>query len=328
MLDTIRASAQVEIVHWQSLSGWQYNKVRDYKHKMIRLSNGATIFLQYFFASRSLTLFFSASKVQHGSNAVPYDFNKAYVVKDIIDKTVNNELNIDLTTDNFNVCRVDINRDFSYNDEQTAEEVMKFAKKIIPARCEKWCDYPTGFTSRTKRDGLRGYRKDKDPKMQGQLEKPTIRFEFQMSKKKIKRIVGFRPDLSTILTKEVLLIKAWNLLLKERGLDNPISSQSELYRKSRKYLSNSLRTTLHQMNENPSFSDKDQRTKQLAVIRKMKKARICPYSCEVPIDLTVNICNAIKNNAKEGLLCFQQYAIYISYPVKDAIAEKWYLDTS
>ena len=205
---------------------------------------------------------------------------------------------------------------------------MKFAKKFIPARCEKWCDYPTGFTSRTKQDGLRGYRKDKDPKMQGQLEKPTIRFEFQMSKKKIKRIVGFRPDLSTILTKEVLLIKAWNLLLRERGLDNPVSSQPELYRKSRKYLSNSLRTTLHQMNENPSFSDKDQRTKQLAVIRKMKKARICPYSCEVPIDLTVNICNAIKNNAKEGLLCFQQYAIYISYPVKDAIAEKWYLDTS
>lgn len=328
MLDTIRASAQVEIVPWQAISGWQYNKARDYKHKMVRLSNGATIFLQYFFASRSLTLFFSASKVQHGSNAVPYDFSKANIVKEIIDKTVNDELYLDLTTDDFKVCRVDVNRDFSYNDEQTAEAVMKFAKKIIPARCEKWCDYPTGFTSRTKRDGLRGYRKDKDPKMQGQLEKPTIRFEFQMSKKKIKKIVGFRPDLSTILTKEVLLIKAWNLLLKERGLDNPVSSQSELYRKSRKYLSNSLQTTLHQMNENPSFSDKDQRTKQLAVIRKMKKARICPYSCEVPIDLTVNICNTIMNNPKEGLLCSTPHTICIHIPAEDAISEKWYLDTS
>ena len=82
------------------------------------------------------------------------------------------------------------------------------------------------------------------------------------------------------------------------------------------------------MNESPSFSDKDQRTKQLAVIRKMKKARICPYSCEVPIDLTVNICNTIKKNSKEGLLCSKQYAIYINYPAEDAIAEKWYLDTS
>jgi hypothetical protein len=266
--------------------------------------------------------------VQHGSNAVPYDFSKAYVVKDIIDKTVNDELNVTLTTDDFKVCRVDINRDFSYNDEKSAEEVMKFAKKILPARHEKRRDYPTGFTSRTKRDGLRGYRKDKDPKMQGQLEKPTIRFEFQMSKKKIKRIVGFRPDLSTILTKEVLLIKAWNLLLKERGLNNPVSSQSELYRKSRKYLSNSLQTTLRQMNENPSFSDKDQRTKQLAVIRKMKKARICPYSCEVPINLTVNICTTIKNKPKEGLLCSEQYTIYINYPAEDTTAIKWYIDTS
>lgn len=328
MLDTIRASAQVEIVRWQSLSGWRYDKMRDYKYKMVRLSNGATIFLQYFFASRSLTLFFSASKVQHGSNAVPYDFSMANVVKDIIDKTVNDELHIDLTTDDFKVCRVDINRDFLYNDEQTAEEVMKFAKKILPARCEKRCEYPTGFTLRTKRDGLRVYRKDKDPKMQGQLEKPTIRFEFQMSKKKIKRIVGFRPNLSTILTKEVLLIKAWNLLLRERGLDNPVSSQSELYRKSRKYLSNSLQTTLRQMNESPSFSDKDQRTKQLAVIRKMKKARICPYSCEVPIDLTMNICNTIKKNSKEGLLCSALHTICIHIPAEDAIAEKWYLDTS
>lgn len=328
MLDTIRASAQVEINRWQFLSDWRYNKMKDYKYKMVHLPNGATIFLQYFFASWSLTLFFSASKVQHGSNAVPYDFSKAYVVKDIIDKTVNDELHIDLTTDDFKVCRVDINRDFSYNDEQIAEEVMRFAKKILPARYEKRRDYPTGFTSRTKHDGLRVYRKDKDPKMQGQLEKPTIRFEFQMSKKKIKRIVGFRPSLSTILTKEVLLIKAWNLLLKERGLNNPVSSQSELYRKSRKYLSNSLQTTLRQMNENPSFSDKDQRTKQLAVIRKLKKSRICPYSCEVPIDLTVNICNTIKKNSKEGLLCSKQYAIYINYPAEDAIAEKWYLDTS
>lgn len=160
--------------------------------------------------------------------------------------------------------------------------------------------------------------------------KPTVRFEFQLDRKKIKRTIGFRPSLSILLTKEFLIKKCWNSLLKERGLDKPIFNQTCLYGAAQRYLTPKYARTLRQMNENPTFNSKALRTDHLAVIRTLKAVNICPYSCEVHIQLTVNCYSTTtKNNPQEDLLCTVFFnPSYACIAIQDTIAEKWYLDSS
>jgi hypothetical protein len=328
MLDTIRVSAQVEIDYWDYLNGWRFDSQRISQCKLITLPNGATIYMEYYLLSRQLTLCFSASRIQHGTNAVPFNFevNKVTAFKNILEKSINDELYVVLSCDDLMLCRLDINRDFSFQREKHADAVMAFLNKVLPARYEKRKKYKTGITSQNKKAGLRVYRKDKHPKTKKKM-KPTVRLELQLDRKRIERTFGFRPSLSSILQKEVLA-EVWDRLLQERGLDNPILNQSQLYKEARKYLTRSQFNTLRQMNDNPTFADKRQRRKQLEVVRKLKAAKLCPYSCEVPIKLIMNDYTTITNNSKEGLLCSKQYAIYINYPAEDATATKWYIDTS
>lgn len=246
--------------------------------------------------------------------------------KNTIEQVINDELYVILSCDDLLLCRLDINRDFSYKSEAKAKAVMAFFDKVLPSRYEKRRKYQTGMTSQNKKSGLRAYRKDKHPEIKKKM-KPTVRLELQLDRRRIERAFGFRPSLSNILQKEVL-VQVWNTLLQERGLDNPILCQSQLYRETRKYLTKSQTDTLHQMNEHPTFTDKKQRRKQLEVIRKLRAACLCPYACEVPITLAVNTYTSIKSNPKEDLLCCKQHAININNDEEDATATKWYIDTS
>ena len=328
MLDTIRVSTQIEIDYWEHLKGWTYNGKNMSKRKLIVLPNGATIFMEYYLLSRCLTLCFSASRIQHGSNAITFDFEfkKVNKFKNIIEQVINDELYVILSCDDLLLCRLDINRDFSYKSEAKAKSVMAFFEKVLPSRYEKRKNYQTGLTSQNKKSGLRAYRKDKHPKTKKKM-KPTVRLELQLDRRRIERAFGFRPSLSTILQKEIL-VEVWDRLLQERGLDNPILDQSQLYKAARKYLTRSQFNTLRQMNDNPTFSDKKQRRKQLEVIRKLKAVHLCPYACEVPIKLIANGYTTIMKNSEEDLLCSKQYAINTNAPEEDATATKWYIDTS
>ena len=328
MLDTIRVSAQIEIDYWEHLKGWDHNGKNMSKHKLVVLPNGATIFMEYYLLSRCLTLCFSASRIQHGTNAVTFDFefNKVSEFKNTIEKVINDELYVILSCDDLLLCRLDINRDFSYKSEAKAKAVMTFFEKVLPSRYEKRKNYETGMTSQNKKSGLRAYRKDKHPKTRKKM-KPTVRLELQLDRRRIERAFGFRPSLSTILQRNVLT-EVWDRLLQERGLDNPILDQSQLYRVARKYLTKGQFNTLRQMNENPSFSDTKQRRKQLEVIRNLKVAHLCPYACEVPVKLIVNDYTTITKNSMEDLLCFKQPSISTNDTQEDATATMWYIDTS
>ena len=328
MLDTIRVSALVEIYYWDYQNGWYYDADDVCNRKWVVLPNGATILMEYYLLSRCLNLYFSASRVQNGTNAIAFDyeFNKVNKFKNTINQVINDELHIVLSCDDLLLCRLDINRDFTFKKDAQANAVMAFFNKVLPGRCEKREDYETGMTSKSKNAGLRVYRKDEDPTVKEEM-KPTVRLELQLDRRRIERTFGFRPSLSTILQKEVL-VEVWDRLLQARGLDNPILNQSQLYKAARKHLTRSQFNTLRQMNENPTFDDKKQRRKQLEVIRKLKAAHLCPYACEVPIRLVMNDYATIMNNPKEGLLCSKQHAIYINFPAEDVTATKWYIDTS
>ena len=334
MLDTIHASTNVNISWFDELKGWKDRKNRrgtPYKEKNIYLKNSASVYMSYYPISRYLSIQFSASRVQHGSNAIAYDYSKSYLVEEAIANILADELHIGYTTADFQLSRLDLNKDFIYEDDKTAELVEDFARKILPARCEKRKDYDTGYTSQSKRGkGLRVYRKDKDvnlAKKQRDELPPTIRFEFEINKSKLKRVFRCKLNLHQILTVPYFATLAWNCMLSEYALDKVVLNQHQLYKEARKYLTNSELLTLKQMNENPSFDDKNLRRNQLAVIRKLKKAGICPYSCEVQLHFTKSIHQLIKTiHRKKNELC-RQRRNYALIDTNETVA-RWYLDSS
>ena len=296
MLDSIRVSTPIRIEPSDYTIDWEagIDEGVPYIDKLVRLPNGATVYMKYRY-TQLLTLYFSASRVQNGTNAIPYDFERRNVVKNAILKLLKDELGITyLKLTDFHICRLDLNRNFSYVNEKTATEVAEFSNKFLPLGYENRKDYDTGLTSQTRKGrGLRVYRKDKDKR--NPASEPTVRFEFQMDKKLVTRFFGYRPTLNEVLSNQVSIEKVWNKAISRYALDKAILTAAELQKISLSNLTTMQQCTLQQMNNAPCFSDKKQRTRQLAVIRRLKEMDICPYSCEVPIDLRLSVCSTIMN---------------------------------
>ncbi len=340
MLDTLRASTRVDITYYNVLYGWKGERTKKGIHSISRfipLSNGAIIYMKLYTWTQYFVIQFSASKVLNGDNIDAYDFEKFYFVEKTIEYVINKKLGVRLKTSNFKLTRLDLNRDFIYNDEETADKVLGFARKILPGRCEHRVDYEFGFTSLTRHaTGFRVYRKDKDEHLtEEQRSKmlPTLRFEFQLNRRRIERIFKCRPSLHQVLKNHMLVSIAWNRVLMLYALDKAILNKHHLYIEARKYLTNSEFLTLKQMNETPSFNDKDLRKKQLAVIRKLKKVGICPYACEVSIQVTISIRHLIKTlHRKKNESCrhkkqHKTRRNYVLIDTNDTVV-RWYLDSS
>lgn len=334
MLDSIRVSTPIRIEPSEYTLDWEAGINKSgvpYIKKLVTLPNGATVFLQYYY-TQLLTLYFSASKVQNGSNAIAYDFERRNVVKNAILKLLKDELGIThLKLTDFLVCRLDLNRDFVYDNEKTATEVAEFSNKILPLGYENRKDYDTGLTSQTRKGrGIRAYRKDKDKR--SPASEPTVRFEFQMDKKLVTRLFGYRPSLNEVLSNEVAIVRVWDKAISRYALDKAILTADELQKVSESTLTPMQQNTLHQMNYAPCFSDKKQRTRQLAVIRRLKEMGICPYSCEVPINLRLSVCSTIMKLRKRMILTNEKskHILLSEVILRDTNCKvkKWYLDSS
>jgi hypothetical protein len=333
MLDSIRVSTPIRIEPSDYTIDWEagIDEGVPYIDKLVRPPNGATVYMKYRY-TQLLTLYFSASRVQNGTNAIPYDFERRNVVKNAILKLLKEELGITrLKLADFHICRLDLNRNFVYDDEKTATEVAEFSNKILPLGYENRKDYDTGLTSQTRKGrGLRVYRKDKDKR--NPASEPTVRFEFQMDKKLVTRFFGYRPTLNEILSNQVSIEKVWNKAISRYALDKAILTAAELQKVSLSNLTPMQQSTLHQMNYAPCFSDKKQRTRQLAVIRKLKEMEICPYSCEVPIDLRLSVCSTIMKIRRKKILTNERskHILLSEVILRDTNCKvkKWYLDSS
>ena len=333
MLDSIRVSTPIRIEPSDYTIDWEagIDEGVPYIDKLVRLPNGATVYMKYRY-TQLLTLYFSASKVQNGTNAIAYDFERRNVVKNAILKLLKDELGIThLKLTDFLVCRLDLNRDFAYEKEKTATEVAEFSNKILPLGYENRKDYDTGLTSQTRKGrGLRVYRKDKDKR--NPASEPTVRFEFQMDKKLVTRLFGYQPTLNEVLSNEVAIVRVWDKAISRYALDKAVLTADKLQKVSETTLTPMQQNTLHQMNYAPCFSDKKQRTRQLAVIRRLKEMGICPYSCEVPIDLRLSVCSTIMKLRKRMILTNERskHILLSEVILRDTSSKvkKWYLDTS
>lgn len=305
MLDTIRVSVYLPLEQ-EVIADWEIDKDSQFiKYKNYYTPNGALIKFEYIPSTQYLTLRFSAARVQNGTNAIAYDFSKSFVVENEIEKAIETAVGgVYIETCFLNICRVDLNKNFAFDDEEAADAFMDFAKKILPARCEKHEDYETGFTSQTKAgNGFRLYRKDLDTHLKKKVREkmpPTVRIEFQMDRKFATKFYGKRFNLHEILTNELAAKMVWNKQLRKYGLDKKIVSRKTLDKIARKYLTETEQEILAQMNDEPEFEDKKLRRKQLKVVRKMKALGICcPFSCEIEIDLKVSTIEEIINFRKK-----------------------------
>lgn len=296
MIDTIRASMQILIdwMDWQGC-GWKSKKQKnaDYKYKTVKLQNGASIRLEYYF-TQCLVLYFSAASVQNGDNAIPYNFEKWQAVENQIKEVLIDELYLDVDLACFNVCRLDLNKDFSFSTAQQADDFLLFTGKILPARNERRRDYKSGIRSQSKKGkGFRVYRKDVEC---GKLP-PTVRFEFQLTKYKLSVLYGKRKlTLHDVLKNQLLMQRTWNKLIAEYNLNLKICNDAELEKIAKKHLTKSEIATLTEMNNNPSFNDKNRRAKELALIRKLRAIGICPYSLNEKVIFQEDILKTIRRN--------------------------------
>jgi hypothetical protein len=304
MLDTLGVSVPI-FLEYEIIKDWDFKYTEPFwKSKKYRLKNGASIFFKYNTFTHILHFQFSASKIQHGTNARPYDFSNSVVVESEIEKAIETILGgIYIETCFLNICRVDLNKDFVFENEKDANAFMDFAKKILPARCETRKNYETGFTSQTTNagNGFRVYRKDLDKHLKKKVREkmpPTVRIEFQMNRKFATKFYGKRFNLHEILTNELAAKMVWNKQLRKYGLDKKIVNRKTLDKIAGKYLTETQQKILVQMNDEPEFEDKKIRRKQLGVIREMK-AIICPYSCEIEIDLKESTIEEIINFSKK-----------------------------
>ena len=55
----------------------------------------------------------------NGDNIDAYDFEKYYFVEKTIEYVINKKLGVRLKASDFTLTRLDLNRDFIYNDEET-----------------------------------------------------------------------------------------------------------------------------------------------------------------------------------------------------------------
>ena len=333
MIDTISASAFVgDFKGWKS---WKKADDEIGRMKTVNIANGAPVTLLYY-PTGYLTISFSASRVQHGENSIPYDFEKYYVVEDEVKNVLLKETDRNLELDEFILCRLDLNKNFIRKTESVANEVLSFLNKIHPEGYQERNTYDNGGTLDISkgRNGKRAYRKDIEQQAKNHTDEilpPTVRLEFQLNKRRIKRTIDCRPTLQNALRKKYEILKVWKRIISKSGLDLKIYTYNELLKRSQNILTKTEQEILKLINNNNTFA-KENRNKELAVIRKLKKYGICAYACNVQIAVDQSIFCEIINDKRKVNICKYEIANkkseHISQLHTSTKTVMWFLDSS
>lgn len=161
------------------LLGWR-------KDKDMYIKKSKSVCYKFYVSKYILVLQFSLSSLQNKYNYIGYDYENSHRLFGIINDDIFNTVGKKLDISNANISRVDINRDFHFDSEHKANEVLNFFKRLPTPRMQKKVsrDSSVEFKIKTKnRIGLRVYRKDLSKNLTEKL-KPTIRVEFQICKRK------------------------------------------------------------------------------------------------------------------------------------------------
>ena len=332
MLDTICCSVicSVSLKHdrnnpdkyWIPKDQENENKYKRYWEK---IHNGIT-FHYYPYRYRNgkklplLCMEFSAATMQNGLNVIPYSFDDAQIAIREIKKTINEATGVDIRLQDIKtISRVDLNRNIHYHGEEEQEALRDFFGKFYVKNNQEKETFETGCEYRNDSVKCLFYFKNEDANLGDELLKymPEIaRLEFQLHKYRIDKYYPKDLNLYTLLTNELATAQVWKAMLKEYHIGGKIHNYKRLMRLASELFKEHPRTKRRMMRQLKQVNDVNDTVKHRArtieqtkeVIKELDEHGICPYSCELNLDLDIDILQILlKKRNTAGSICYAYF---------------------
>lgn len=250
-----------------------------------------------------LNVVLSLTKLQNGDNSKKFNYIKAC---DLIEK-INADLQKTTQNEFFNVdwgqlCRIDLNQDFTFKNEKHANEVMRFLNSLPNPRMKIKKTYDTGFSfrsSKTNKTELRIYRKDLDKNLDESIRnsmKPTARMEFEYNKARNIRSFFGTANLTEILLNPQLALNAFHKKLHKYKLSAVLFNKKQFIKVAKKALEVKEKTFA----KYKKILKKGWKNKKLTPSEKRKFSEICNklFKCDIIpgyCDVDVSFISALTN---------------------------------
>lgn len=338
MLDTIWCSFVINMP-WKQLKGWSKNKfLNPYENYYHKNYNGISFRYYYNFYRNKihcprLWMDFSAATMQNGINILGYNFGKSHFAIKEIETTISKVVGRPISLKDINcISRIDINRDNRCKSEVEKQQLFDFFKKIKGHSGMEQNVYETGVTIGNGDVELKFYFKDQDINLGEEIcsyMPKMCRTEFEIKNYRINKYYPEDLNLYTLLTNKRMTESVWNSLLDEFRIGGEICAGDTLRNKAKKVFNNTKRIRnrkFRQLKQINNTNDKiKHRSKTLEqskdVVKELDEAGVCPYSCEIPIVLRIDLTpKTIK----------KRVTYYIVVPVmsKQPVRLMGYLDSS
>ena len=306
MLDTIWCSFPV-VIPWHKLKGWsKKTSLNTYKNYYYKQNNG--IQFKYYYNQYKdkmpcprLRMEFSASTMQNGLNAIAYDFGKSHIAVKEIEKTIAEVVGRPISLEEITCfSRIDINRDHKCKKEVEKQQLFNFFKKIRGRSGMKRKVYETGLVIKNDDMQLKFYFKDKDKNLGDEIcsyMPKMARTEFQIKSYRIGKYYPENLNLYALLTNKRMTAMVWDGLLNEFHIGGEICDEQTLRKEAKKVLGNTKRIRARKLRQLKQINDVNDKVKHRPktieqskdVVSELDEAGVCPYSCEIPIVLTIDL---------------------------------------
>ena len=332
MLDTICCSINCSVSlkydrnkpdkHWIPKNQYDENK---YKHYWEKIHNGITFhYYPYRYKNKKrnplLWMEFSAATMQNGLNVIPYSFDNAQVAIKEIRRTIKEATGVDVRLQDIKtISRVDVNKNIRYHGEEEKEALRDFFDKFYCEGNQEKTPYDTGCEYGNNSVKCLFYFKDEDTNLGEELLSymPEVaRLEFQLYQYRIDKYYPEDLNLYTLLTNELATARVWKAMLREYRIGGKIYNYKRLMRLASELFKGHPRTKRRMMRQLKQVNDVNDTVKHRArtieqtkeVIKELDEHGICPYSCELNLDLDIDILQILlkKRNAA-GSICYAYF---------------------
>lgn len=306
MLDTIWCSFPV-VIPWYKLKGWgKITFLNPYENYYQKNYNG--IHFRYYYNQYKdkmpcprLRMDFSASTMQQGLNVIAYDFGKSHILVKELERTLFEVVGRPISLEEITCfSRIDINRNKKCKKEVEKQHLFNFFKKIKGRSGMERRVYETGLVIKNDDVQLKFYFKDQDANLGEEIcsyMPKMARTEFQIKSYRIGKYYPENLNLYTLLTNKRMTEMVWNELLNEFRIGGEIYDEQTLRKEARRVFGNTKRIRarklrqLKQINDvNDSVRHRPKTIEQSKdVVNELDEAGVCPYSCETPIVLTIDL---------------------------------------
>lgn len=247
-LDTVRAFTKIHLNTYDLVNNNKWKIWKNSKGEIVEFNKTeGNLYFRYLPKYFHLEVKFSAPKIMHGTNAIPFDFN----YRDLLIKCLNVFIKLvlpqNVIVDNFEKWTINefhVFVDYKCPNKTTAKTYQKCISKLKFSRCKNTV-YRTGNQAKTKsynnniyiKENEIEYRLNKKPKSVNDKEKGllshkvrTLRYEVQAKKGLLQYMFGKNRKVKDILNYESCK-KIIDTFIVKNNFNNPFMYKDELFAK-------------------------------------------------------------------------------------------------